>query len=62
MLIVTDCLLVWSEKLKIVLLILPCYQNLPFDMGFKEIEKFFKQFNDKICPKGAKVTKNRIFS
>jgi len=54
--------LVWSEKLKIVPMILPCYQKLPFDMGFKKVEKFFKKFNGKICPKGAKVTKNRIFS
>src|SRR6218665_2396554 len=31
----------WSEKLKIVLLILPCDQKLPFDVDFKKIEKFF---------------------
>jgi len=30
-------------------------------MGFNKIENFFKTFNAKICPKGAKFTKNRLF-
>src|SRR6218665_692141 len=56
---------VWSEKLKIVLLIMPCYQKLPFDMGFKKNEKFFKNGNGwlmaRFIPRGPKLPKIEFF-
>src|SRR6218665_2403783 len=37
-------------------------RKLPFDMGFKNIEKFFRNFNVSCSHQRAKVTENRDFS
>ena len=36
--------------------------KLPFDMGFKKLEKFKKNGNVFDCPQRAKVTENKDFS
>jgi len=36
--------------------------RLPYDIGFRKIEKFFKNVNVFDCPQGAKVTENKDFS
>ena len=44
------CRVVWSEKLKILLSILPFYQTLPFDMGFKKSKSFSKNLMARFVP------------
>ena len=39
----STCLIMWSEKLKIGIVILRGHQKLTFDMGFKKIKKFVKK-------------------
>ena len=35
--------------------------KLPFDMSFKKVEKFVKNFNVLVCPQGPRFTEYRYF-
>jgi len=56
------CILGCCEKIKIGIVPSNHKIKLSFDMGFKKIEKLFKNCNVFDCPQGAKVTENKDFS